>query len=220
MTCLIIDDDEIALKTIRHCVERTDFLTLDSACQSVMEAIPILKSRKIDLILLDIEMPNLTGMDFMKSFPTQSQIIIISGKKDYAAESYDYNVTDYIVKAVMKVKEIDQSLLSSETKDGNLFLKKDSRLIKIHSEDIIWVEAMADYATIHCKNGERHTICSTMKSVEGKLNQTEFARIHRSYIIRLDQIKEIEENSVSIGGQVLPVSRGYKDLFMSRLNLL
>jgi DNA-binding LytR/AlgR family response regulator len=171
----------------------------------------------------------MNGMEFLKNFKTSAQIIIVSGKKEYAAEAFDFNVTDYIVKpieyarflkAVIKASEIKMNLQVSQTENDDIFIKKDNRLIKLNAKDIVWIEALADYVNIYCQNNERHTLLATMKLMEDKLKKTDFARIHRSYIIRLDKIKEIEENSVSLNGKILPISRGYKDNLYKKLNLI
>ena len=163
MNCLIIDDDIIARKSIQLCVERTDFLTLVGNCDSIKQALKLLSKNKIDLIFLDIEMPEISGIDFIKNFQFAGQIIIISAKKEYAAESYDFNVTDYIVKpleyarflkAVMKANDIQTSLTVNNTGNDDIFIKKDSRLIKLSAKNIIWVEALADYVNIHLENNE------------------------------------------------------------------
>jgi len=225
MNCVIIDDDEIARKTLEICVKRTDFLQLEGSFSHVSEALSYLKSHKPDLIFLDIEMPEISGLDFMKNFHTSAQIIVVSSKTNYAFEAFDFNVTDYLakppdyarfLKAVMKVAEKAEKL---QTSDGNdIYIRKDNRLVKLNTKDIIWIEALADYVIIQCDNNQRHTMTATMKLMEDKLPKNEFVRIHRSYIIRLNKIKEIEENTVSIGGRLLPVSRSYKENLFKRLN--
>ena len=233
MNCLIIDDDIISRKSIQLCVERTESLTLAASCESIKKALKVINKEKIDLIFLDIEMPEITGIDFIKNFQFAGQIIIISSKKDYAAESYDYNVTDYIVKpleyprfmkAVMKAQDVHSNVTvntNGNDDDDDIFIKKDSRLIKLNAKNIVWVEALADYVNIYLDNNERHTVLSTMKSIEDKLSGKNFARIHRSYLIRLDKIKTIEENAVALPDKVvLPISRGYKDNLLTRLKLI
>jgi DNA-binding LytR/AlgR family response regulator len=229
MNCLVIDDEEIPRRAIEMCIQRTDFLDLSASFSNVNEAIKFISTNKVDLIFLDIEMPEMNGMEFLKNFKTSAQIIIVSGKKEYAAEAFDFNVTDYIVKpieyarflkAVIKASEIKMNLQVSQTENDDIFIKKDNRLIKLNAKDIVWIEALADYVNIYCQNNERHTLLATMKLMEDKLKKTDFARIHRSYIIRLDKIKEIEENSVSLNGKILPISRGYKDNLYKKLNLI
>lgn len=230
MNCLIIDDDEIARLSVQHCVERTDFLQLAGSCASVPEALKIIREKKIDLIFLDVEMPEMSGIDFMRTFKEIPQIILITGKKEYAAEAFDYEVTDFLLKpvdyprflkAASKAQTIHSNMqVGSEEAEDVLFVKKEgSRLVRLISSDILYVEALADYVNIHTKEG-RHTLLATMKSIEAKLPSKDFIRIHRSFIVRLDKISEIEENSVVIEGKILPVSRSHKDDLFRRLKLL
>jgi DNA-binding LytR/AlgR family response regulator len=230
MECLIIDDDEIARRTVQHCVGRTDFLRLAGSCASVPEALKIIREKKIDLIFLDVEMPEMTGMDFLRTFKEIPQIILITGKKEYAAEAFDYDVTDYLLKpidyprflkAAMKAQGIHNSMqVNHEDGEDALFIKKDgNRLVRLPATEILWIEALADYVNIHTKDA-RHTVLATMKSIEAKLPAKDFIRIHRSYIVRLDKVSEIEENSVIVGGKIIPVSRSHKDDLFRRLKLL
>lgn len=211
------------------CIEKTDFLHLAASVSSAEEAVKAIEENKIQLIFLDIEMPTMSGLDFLKTVKTTAQIVVVSGKKEYAADAFDYNVTDYLVKpvdyerflkAAFKANEISVNLQVGPNGKGDFFIKKDSRLLRLNPADILWIEALADYVTIHVGLTERHTILATMKSMEDKLPKSDFVRIHRSYIIRLDKIKEIEENSVSIDGKHLPISRSYKENLFKRLNLI
>lgn len=229
MNCIVIDDDDISRKTVEACIRRTDFLNLSASFSSAGEALGYVASNKCDLIFLDMEMPEINGIEFLKSFKSSAQIIVVSGKKEYAAEAFDFNVTDYLIKpveysrflkAAIRSSELKTSFQVSQNESDDIFIKKDSRLIKLNAKDIVWIEALADYVNIYCLNGDRHTLLATMKLMEDKLKKTDFARIHRSFIIRLDKIKEIEENSVTVNGKVLPISRGYKDNLFKKLNLI
>jgi DNA-binding LytR/AlgR family response regulator len=220
MNCLIIDDDEIARKSVEHCITKTAFLNLVASCSGISEALDIIKNKSIDLIFLDVEMPEMSGMDFLRTFKDIPQIILITGKKEYAAEGFDYDVTDFLLKPLNKAQQIHQSMeVKGENGEDSLFIKKESsRFVRLAFKDILYVEALADYVNIYTTEG-RHTILSTMKAIETKLPTREFMRIHRSFIVRLDKIAEIEENSVSVGGKPIPVSRSNKDDLFRRLNL-
>ncbi|TND08533.1 MAG: response regulator of the LytR/AlgR family [Bacteroidetes bacterium] len=229
MHCLIIDDDPIARKTVEHCISRTDGLQLDGSCAGVSEAMKIIKQKKVDLIFLDVEMPEMTGLDFLRTFREIPQIILITGKKEYAAEAFDYDVTDFLLKpidyprflkAVTKAQTIHGNTQVKDDDSEGLFVKKESsRFVRLSLKEILYVEALADYVNIFTKEG-RHTVLATMKSIEARLPQKDFIRIHRSFIARLDQIEEIEENSVSIGGKTIPVSRSHKEELFNRLKML
>jgi DNA-binding LytR/AlgR family response regulator len=227
LNCIIVDDDEMATAMIRQCVEKTDFLNLIGVCNSAMKALHTLKENKVDLIFLDVEMPELSGLEFIKHFPDLPQIILITSSKEYAAEAFDYNVTGYVLKPIdyskflksaMKARDMNNSLHLHES-GNDIFIKKDSRLLKISTRDILWVEAMADYVILYT-SAARHTVHSTMKAIENKLNAKEFVRIHRSFIVRIDQIKSIEDHHILIGDKLLPIGASYKDHLFRQLNLL
>jgi DNA-binding LytR/AlgR family response regulator len=231
LNCIIVDDDEIAILAINQLVKNHGLLNVIKTFQDPSEALQFLEERKdIDLMFLDIEMPELDGLSFMRNNIIEPQIIVVSSKREYAAEAFDFNVTDFLSKpidrarfekAINRVKEIQLSLRKSKTQNSteDLYIKKDNQLIHINERDILYLEAMADYIKIYCSDKQKYTILSTMKSAENKLNRDNFVRIHRSYIIRLEKIKVIEDETVSIGDVVLPISRGQKPLLFQKLNL-
>src|SRR5581483_1860247 len=192
MKCIIVDDNEVARNAVKHCVEKTPFLTLGGIYANPLEALDALKKDKADLLLLDVEMPEMSGMDFIRTFRDIPQVILITSKAEYAAEAFDFNVTDYIVKpvqyprflkAVTKAKDMHDSLKKEAPESQELFIKVDSRLVQISLKDISVIEALADYVHIYVGK-QRHTVLSTMKAIEDKLPKKDFCRIHRSYIVR------------------------------------
>lgn len=231
MNCIIVDDDPIALRFVKQLVTKSDALTLIGECSNAEDALILIEKNTIDLIFLDIEMPGMSGIEMMKTSIISAQIILISSHNEYAAEAFEYNVTDFLtkpievnrfLKSVNKAIEINENLRTSNriNKTGDLYLKQGSRLVHINEKDILYVEALADYVTIHCENKDKFTILSTMKAIEFKLTSDDFVRIHRSFIIRLEKIKVIEDDSVSIGTQVLPISRTQKPVLFQKLHLL
>ncbi len=232
MKCIIVDDDLIALKLIKQLISKVPEIELVNEFTSAQDALDFINDKnKIDLIFLDIEMPQMSGLEFIRAQNHKAQIVLVSGHSGYAAEAFDYNVTDFLtkplqferfLKAVQKVKEIQENLRTSNrvNRTGDLYLKQGSRLVHINERDILYVEALADYVTVHCDSGEKFTILSTMKSIEHKLSSEDFVRIHRSYIIRLEKIKAIEDDTVSIGPITLPISRSQKPVLFDKLHLL
>ena len=232
MKCIIVDDDLIALKLIKQLISKVPEIELVNEFTSAQDALDFINDKnKIDLIFLDIEMPQMSGLEFIRAQNHKAQIVLVSGHSGYAAEAFDYNVTDFLtkplqferfLKAVEKVKEIQENLRTSNrvNRTGDLYLKQGSRLVHINERDILYVEALADYVTVHCDSGEKFTILSTMKSIEHKLSSEDFVRIHRSYIIRLEKIKAIEDDTVSIGPIILPISRSQKPVLFDKLHLL
>jgi DNA-binding LytR/AlgR family response regulator len=228
LNCIVVDDDELARTLVAEYVEKTPFLKLKATCSSAKEAMRVLKEERVDLIFLDVEMPEMSGIDFIREFKEKPQIILISAKKEYAAEAFDYNVTDFIVKpaayarflkAAEKAMEIEESIKVSDENKKELYIKKDSRLVKIDCKEILYVEALSDYVNIYTTTA-RFTVLSTMKGLEAKLPAKEFSRIHRSFIVRLDKIKAIEDGTVVVNEHSLPISNSYKKEFFNVLNIL
>ncbi|HTA82529.1 MAG TPA: LytTR family DNA-binding domain-containing protein [Bacteroidia bacterium] len=228
MNCIIIDDNEVARAAVKHCVEKTPFLTLTGVYTNPIEALEAIKSEKPDLLLLDVEMPEMSGIDFIKTFHDIPQVILITSKKEYAAEAFDFNVTDYILKpveyprflkAVTKAKEMQESLRKETPESNELFIKVTNKFVHLNLNDILVIEALADYVNIYVDK-QRYTVLSTMKAIEDKLPKKDFIRVHRSYIVRIDKIKEIDDQIISIADQHIPISRNMKDPVMNALNKL
>jgi len=229
MKCIIIDDNEVARAAVKHCVEKTPFLTLSGVFTNPVEALDAIKADKPDLLLLDVEMPEMSGIDFIKTFHDIPQVILITSKKEYAAEAFDFNVTDYIIKpveyprflkAVTKAKDMQESLKQEVPNSNELFIKVTNKFVRLSVKDITLVEALADYVHIYTVDKQRYTVLSTMKAIEDKLPAKDFVRVHRSYIVRIDKIREIEDHTIVIGDKHVPVSRNMKDPLMNALNKL
>ncbi len=228
LNCIIVDDDELSQLTLKKCVEQIKFLNLVAVCNDALEATEILANSQIDLVFLDIEMPNMSGIDLVKNFEVP-QIIFVTSKAEFAPEAFELDVTDFIVKpielprfikAADRALHIKQNETQVDDQSQYVFVKHDSRYIKISMEEIHYVEALADYVNIYVE-GARHTILSTMKAIEAKLPGKEFVRVHRSYIVRIDKIIEIEDNTIILhGNKLIPVSRSYKENLMNHLKML
>jgi len=230
MNCIIIDDDEISRNTMKHLVAQVSFLNLSGICNNAKEAQELLNDLPIDLLLLDIEMPDISGLDFIKSLKKQPLTILVTSNKEHAIEAFEYNVIDYLVKpvsldrflkAVSKAKEIfdnSRQTLDFLNKDY-VFIKSNSTLIKIAIKEILWLEALGDYVTINTSE-KKYTIHSTMKSIEKKLPPQVFIRVHRSFIVSLDNITSIDDNAIVINKQLIPIGAIYKENLTKKLNLL
>jgi len=239
MNCIIIDDDKMSRKVVEEYVKKTDFLRLVNSYTSAVEAINMVKKMRepIHIIFLDIEMPDMTGLDFMDSVPNQSpQIIIISAKEKYALKAFEYNVTDYLLKpvsyarffkaATKAMKRLDDfqyfgSADSSAQKE--VYIKKNSALVRLVYDDILYIEALENYVIVNTFD-EKLTIHFTMKAFEEKLPSTRFKRVHRSFIVNINKIKGIEDNSVLIdqaeGVKIIPIGKSYKEKLMKDINLI
>jgi DNA-binding LytR/AlgR family response regulator len=195
--------------------------------QNSIEAKDFVINNKVDILILDVEMPELNGLDFIKSIKNVEHVILISSNKTYAADSYDYNVTDYIVKpvqksrldqAVDKVKQFDESIKTSSNRDF-AFVKDGTKIIRIDFKEIFFIEALADYVQINTTQG-RYTVLATMKSMQANLPEDDFFRIHRSYIVRKDKIRVIEDNMILMETKNIPISRSSKQEFFNTFNFL
>ena len=224
MNCVIIDDDELTLATLKKYIDKTEGLELAAEFMDPVEASKYLKSNEVDFAFLDVEMPEMTGLEMLKYFDLP-QVILISHNKGYAAEGFDYNVTDFLskpidygrfLKGVEKIENINESVKKSPDEENTFFIKDGTRFIKLNINEIVYIEALGDYIKIFTEN-EKHTIISTMKNMEKKLSEYNFIRIHRAYIVNLNFVKEFEENAVVVDGKSLTVSRFYKPDFLKKL---
>lgn len=228
MNCIIVDDEQMSRDVLEQCINQVDFLNLVKSCSNPMEALNFLQKENIDLIFLDVEMPEMTGFDLIKNIKQLPQIILTTSKKNYALEAFEYHITDYLVKpiqqarflkAVLRAKEILEKENHISVSTDHIFVKSLSKFIRIQTKDILWIEALGDYANIY-SNNERITVLTTMKDLESKLSSTDFVRVHRSYIVRFDKIKIIQDAIVQIDQKIIPVGKSYKENLMARLNLI
>lgn len=228
MNCIIVDDDEMSRTIVRHFVEQTQTLNLVGICADGIEAANMLRESSVDLIFLDVEMPEMTGMDLVKSLTVKPQVVIISSRTDYAVEAFEYSITDYLVKpityarflkAVEKVRDSETPVTNGSAQSQDLYIKTDSRIVKVSLKELLYVEALADYVILHTAQS-RYIVHSTMKGIERKLSDNMFVRVHRSYIVNTEQIESIEDLSVVINKKYIPIGASYKDSFLKRLNIL
>ena len=229
INCIVIDDDLVSIEVLSELIQRTDYLNLVDTFNNPISASSVLSTGHVDLMFLDIEMPEMSGLDLIKTLDKKPQIILVSSKENYALDAFALQVTDYLLKpvkdyprflkAVMKAKEvIDRQEAEKSSKDG-IFLKVDSLLVNFNLSDISYVEAYGDYVKVHTDN-KVYTIYATLKGVENKLPSTEFIRIHRSFIVRIDKIKNIDNNNLQIVDKIIPISNTYKPVLMERINTL
>jgi DNA-binding LytR/AlgR family response regulator len=229
MNCIIVDDDDIIRIEVEQLVKQTPFLNLSGSFSSPKEGLDFSTSHNPDIIFLDIMMPEMSGLEFIQFLQKQSpQIILMTAEKDYAVEAFNYNVTDFLVKpisherfikAVAKAKNIFDHSGNGSVTSKFIFAKVNSELIKINTDEILYIEAVGNYISIHTSSA-RHIVHTTMKSILEKISEKDFIRVHQSYIVRVDKIAHIEGNSIIIDKKLIPLSRSYKEELMSRLNLI
>ncbi len=234
MNCIIIDDDLLSRKVLEGLTEKSDALNLLGSYDSPVAAFKAFDlPDTIDLVFLDMEMPEMNGLDFINTLDVKPMIIIVSGQEKYAIESYEYDVVDYLLKpvslqrffkAVNKALSLYQERESASSFPDEIFIKKkNSTLVRIKYEDILWVEALENYVTVNTYK-EKFTIHYTMKAIESKLPLSKFKRVHRSYIVNVSRIDYIEECNVVMrtetGPKLVPIGKSYRDTLMEDLNTI
>ncbi len=226
--CLLIDDEPLALDLLEGYVKSTPFLKLVARCNSAIAAMEIIEKEDIDLIFTDIQMPNLSGMEFSKMIVEKgTKIIFTTAFEEFALESYKVNTIDYLVKpisypeffsAANKAKEhISNKLASIEAttyKDEYIFVKSDYKLIKIDLKDLIYIEGLKDYVKYYTVNSEKPILSlKSMKSLEEELSNKNFMRVHRSFLVNLKKITTVERSRIIFEKKYIPISEKYKEIF-------
>ena len=238
MNTLIIDDEPLALDVLETYISQMPDLNLVGRCSNALEANEMLRNNQIDLIFLDIQMPQLSGVDFIKTLTNPPMFIFTTAYSNYAVEGYELNAIDYLLKpisldrfmkAVNKATEQFEVRKREETAEGSapgegvefFFVKADKKLVKIKYDEILYIEGLKDYVIIRLEQGRVVTL-QTMKSLEDKLPLTKFKRIHRSYIVSIDKIHAVDGTSVDVfeKGQIkqLPIGKNYRDEILEIVN--
>ncbi|HEX9503511.1 MAG TPA: LytTR family DNA-binding domain-containing protein [Patescibacteria group bacterium] len=221
--CLIADDEQIAHQILEQYILQTPGLTLVAKCRNALEAFAKLEQQAVDLIFLDIEMPLINGLTFLKTLSNPPRVILTTAYADYALQGYELNVVDYLLKpfsferfskALAKVKPAEESGLKAVEEVGHLMVKEKGGLIKIPYNKISYIEASKDYMKIVTPE-QQYLVHLTMKSLEKQLPAVKFVRIHKSYIVSLQLIRMVKADNVVIGNnQSLPVGVNYKEKLM------
>ncbi len=230
LKCIAIDDEELALELLVDNISKVPYLELVAACSNPIEAMKILQSTPVDLIFLDIQMPGLTGLQFIQSLTVKPMFILITAYEKYALEGYSLDVVDYLVKPVAlerflkacnKALELHQLRTKAKEQDstsngpGYFFINVDYSMLKVVFADIMWIEGLKDYIKIHLKSSTRPVVARmSMKSIEEQLPATSFIRVQKSYIVSKDYVTAIRKNSIFIGDIEIPVGDNYKDAVM------
>ncbi len=230
MNCIIVDDDESSRCVLKHLVSQIQYLNLVGICCNATETLNVLNNTKTDLMFLDIEMPDMSGIQLVRSLKNPPMTILTTSKNDCAVEAFECNVIDYVMKpiyldrffkAIAKAKDIFDSTkhhFESHEKEF-IFIKVNRQLIKINYKEILWIEALGDYITINTSE-RKYTVHSTMKTIESKLDSHTFIRVHRSFIVSINQITLVDDSTIVIGKQLIPIGGVYKEHFAKKLNLL
>lgn len=230
INCIAIDDEPLALRLLEDNISKVPYLKLVATCGDAFEAMDVLSKEKIDLIFVDIQMPGLSGLQFVNSLENRPMVIFITAYKQYALDSYDLAVVDYLVKPVAlerfikacnrakELFELRTNKQATKTTDY-FFVNADYSQIKVVFGDIIWIEGLGDYLKIHLKSTNKPLVIrSSLKSVKNELPEGKFIRIHKSWLVAVDAITAIRKNSIFIGEKEFSVGESYKEVVEKILN--
>jgi two-component system response regulator LytT len=232
ITTIAIDDEPLALQLVTGYIEKTPGLKLTGKFDNPMDAVEFLAREKVDLIFVDVQMPDLSGIEFTRSMVRGPKVIFTTAYEKYALEGFRLDVVDYLLKpfsyeeffrAVQKVQNLlkleGSALNQVEANAEFLFLKSDYKIRRINFNDILYVEGLKDYVKVYLNNDPKPILSLTsLKNLETKLPESKFMRVHRSFIVNLDKIATIERSRIVFGKAYIPVSEQYKDKFQEYLN--
>ncbi|WP_336687365.1 LytTR family DNA-binding domain-containing protein [Chryseobacterium bernardetii] len=230
MKALIVDDNDIARTTLAHLAKQVPDLSIVSEFSNAIEAYHYLQSHSVDLIFLDIEMPEMTGIELTKTLSGKETIIIFTtSKKEYALEAFELNIADYLLKPIMPVRFLQavskaQTILESRkenvevTRDEFLFVRDSNITRRLKLDDIFYAEAMGDYVKFYTKE-KMFAIHGKMKTAEERLPKDHFIRVHRSYIVSVGKIDTLQDGGIMINGKFIPVADAYRKALNTRMNV-
>lgn len=226
---IIVDDEPLALEVLKNYIDQLHNVQLVTACNNAIEANEALRTHEVDLLCLDIHMPQLTGIEFLKSLKNPPLVLFTTAHPDYALEGFELDVVDYLLKPIsldrfMKaIHKVEDRMQKHDNPDGDdhFYVKADKKLVKIFYKEILYIEGLKDYVIIRNEHNRVITL-QTMKSLENKLPSDHFIRVHRSYIVNIDKIQSIMGNMLEImeKGQIkhIPVGKNYRDILMEMID--
>ncbi len=230
LNCIIVDDDEACRVLLEQLIAQVETLKHTGSFETGRQAINAFKNSDTHLLFLDVEMPEMTGLDMLAKLEIKPMVILTTSHKEYALDGYEHGIIDYLVKpitlprflkAVSKAERRFENLFFGNKPDDRnyFFIRKDSVIYKVPITDVQWIEAMGDYVTVHTKD-KKYILHSTLRTIESKLPSDKFARVHRSYIVQLENINTVEDTSIYIGENLIPLGSLYKSNFLKRLGIL
>lgn len=228
--CLVVDDEPLALDILEDYISKVPFLTLVKTTTSAIEGLSLVQSDAIDLVFLDVQMPELTGIQFLKIINGKCDVILTTAYSQYAMDGYELDVVDYLLKpiafdrfykAAQKVLQNNNhsplpETLSNHSNHNFIFVKTENKIQKIYLDDILYIEGLKDYISIFT-NTERIITLQNMKKMEESLPSKSFIRVHKSYIIALSKIESIERSRIQIGDKIIPIGDTYKEYFFKQI---
>ncbi|MFD2784233.1 LytR/AlgR family response regulator transcription factor [Hymenobacter rubripertinctus] len=235
LTCAIIDDEEINRLTLEHYISLTDSLEMVVSMDDALQGLNYFRAgNRVDVLFLDIQMPQLNGLDLLRVLPDPPIVILTTAHEDFAVDAFDLRVTDYLVKpfdyarfsrAVQRALQQHATPVAAAAvapapapADSDLFVKVNSKMVRINFDEVLYIEALSDYVII-VTDKQKYIVYTTMKSLDARLPFEHFVRVHRSYILNMKRIEAIEDGAAVVpGGQHVPIGKSYQEAFFSKLN--
>jgi DNA-binding LytR/AlgR family response regulator len=230
LSCAIVEDESISRMMIENLAQKTGFLSIKHSFSSPSAALLWLNENKVDLIFLDVEMPEISGIELLQALVYKPAVIIISSNPKYAIDAFQFSVVDYLLKPVNDYGRFLQAVTKvasrlknespvTEVSEHHLFVRIDSVLHKIAIEDILWIEAFGDYIKIQT-NDKLQTTYGTLKKIEERLPSAKFVRVHRSFIVNVDKISNIDSTNLIIDKKIIPISETHKAQLLAKIKIL
>jgi DNA-binding LytR/AlgR family response regulator len=229
LKCILVDDEPAARKVMREFIEEVNYLELAGQAESPLKTMQLLNENDIDIVFLDINMPKINGIDFLKTFKTNASIIMTTAYTEYAVDAYGLDVLDYLVKpipfdrflkACNKAKEIIELKKLSQVQPNKIneyfFIKCDNQIEKVFYDDLIYAEAMLNYVMLYT-HAKKMMVYITIKSLEEQLPSNLFIKVHKSFIVNINKIKSIEGNTIDIGNQKITISQNLREKVMNEI---
>lgn len=231
--CIIVDDEPVAREILENHIDRIETINVVASCKSAIEAFKIINSQPVDLIFLDINMPDISGLSFARSMSSEYKIIFTTAYRDYAVDGFDLRAVDYLLKpisferllqGVNKFFEESSATfprLSGEIqieKEDFMFVRSDRKMVKVNFKDIVFIESLSDYIKIHLEGPKVLVTRDTLSNIEAKLPTSDFIRIHRSFMVSIQKIESFTSDTIGIGKQEIPISRSYRDAVLEKLS--
>lgn len=226
MKCIIVDDDQMSRVSLELLCKKIDDVEVQAVFSSGIDALNWLKENETDLIFLDIEMPDLSGMDLVKSVDSLPQIVFTTSHVEYAVEAFEYRITDFLpkpiqfsrlLKTIERVEEVNNNV-KRESQD-EIFIRVDGRFVRLELSQILYIESLGDYVTF-VTDAKKYIVHSTLKNIDDKIRNPNFLKVHRSFIINLTKVVDIEETNLVIKDKVIPISRAHKSVLLKRIKPL
>ena len=232
--CLVIDDEPLARDLMRSHIEKLENFEIVAECGDAMKALQALRNHPVELMFMDIQMPQITGIEFLKTLKHPPKVIITTAYREYALDGFELDVVDYLLKpitfnrflkAVNKYYQLTQeekknaapAAIANQPEDAFIYVKENKKVIKLHLNEILYVEGLSEYVQIYTENRKIITKTS-MTHMEEKLPQADFMRIHKSFIVSLSKIEAFTSNSIEVPGKELPIGRSYKNSVLEALH--